>query len=257
MARESRRGSAIIRMTGVVAGAAGILLPLIWLASRDRGARPGAGQAPGEARREITVTGRGTVSVAPDEARIEAGIQVRAATAREAGAQGAAAMQRVIAALKAQGVDDTRIQTGYYGIHPQYSQRTEEPIMVGYIVTNTVIATITQLDRVGPILDALVEAGGDEVTIHGVHLGARNTTEAQTQARSAAVTAARAQAEQMARDLGVRLGEPLSARHSDDSWGGGRRMQSYSAMAAMHAPTPIEPGEIDISVVVEVVWAML
>ena len=262
MAHKSSTQSTFVGAAAAVAFAAGVVAPVIWTVSRGR---PGPGRPPvgrgGEARSEpgkVTVTGQGSVSVAPDEAQITAGIQVRAATAKEASAQGAEAMQRVIAALKAQDVADKRIQTGFYSINPEYSQSQEErgPRKVGYITTNTVMATITELDRVGAILDALVEAGGDDVTIQGVHLAARNTAEAQTQARSAAVADARTQAEQIARDLGVQLGAPASARQTNVSSGGGpiRPMRAYSL--ARGAATPVEAGEIEVSVEVEVVWAM-
>ncbi len=253
MARKSNGRSAIVGVAAGAACAVGVVAPVIWMVSRGRGPV----QTAGDERAKITTTGSGTVSVTPDEARIMAGIQVRAATAKDASARGAEAMQRVIAALEAQDVPDKRIQTGYYGIYPEYSQSqdNEGARKVGYIATNTVVATITELDRVGAILDALVEAGGDDVTIHGVHLAARNTADAQARARSAAVADARAQAEQYARDLGVQLGAPLSVRQASVSSGGGP-IQPRFAMAAMRAPTPIEAGEIDINVEVEVVWAM-
>lgn len=264
MARKSGGQSAIVGAAAAAACMVGVLAPVIWMVSRGRPAprRPPVGRG-GEAGNEpgrLTVTGEGTVSVAPDEAQITAGIQVRAATAKGASAQGAEAMQRVIAALKAQDVPDKRIQTGFYSINPEYSQGQEErgPRKVGYITTNTVMARITELDRVGAILDALVEAGGDDVTIQGVHLAARNTTEAQIQARSAAVADARTQAEQIARDLGVALGAPVSVRQTNVSSGGGpiRPMRAAFSMAR-GAPTPIEAGEIEVSVEVEVVWAMV
>lgn len=263
MARKSSRESAIVGAACTAVCTAGMVAPLVWMVSRGRpvaasGGSSGGGSVGSEERGKITATGEGTVSVAPDEARISAGIQVRATTAKDASAQGAQAMQRVIAALKAQDVPDKRIQTGFYSINPEYSQGQEgAPRKVGYITTNTVVATITELDHVGAILDALVAAGGDDVTIHGVHLAARNTTEAQTRARSAAVTDARTQAEQIARDLGVQLGAPLSARQTNVSSGGGGpirpRMAAFSMAAA---PTPIEAGEIEVSVQVEVVWAI-
>ncbi|HEX6796286.1 MAG TPA: SIMPL domain-containing protein [Ktedonobacterales bacterium] len=264
MARKSSgQQSAMVAAVVAAASAAGVVAPVIWMVSRGRGGVrpiPSGGGESGD--RGVTVTGRGMASVAPDEARITAGIQVRAATAKEASARGAEAMQRVIAALKAHEVPDKRIQTGFYSISPEYSQGTgqEGARKVGYITTNTVVATITELDRVGAILDALVEAGGDDVTIQGVHLAARDTTEAQTRARSAAVTDARTQAEQLARDLGVRLGPPVSVRQTSVSSGGGMPIRPMMMRAAFSAggaaPTPIEAGEIEVSVEVEIVWAM-
>lgn len=258
--RKSGTASAIGAAARAAVCAVGIALPAVWMVSRGRAVRPGpgVGQAAGDEPRKITATGEGTVSVAPDEAHISAGIQVRAATAKEASAQGAEAMRRAIAALKAHEVPDKRIQTGYYAITPEYYQTETERRKVGYITTNTVVATITELDRVGAILDALVDAGGDDVTIQGVHLAARDTVEAQSRARTAAVNDARAQAEQLARDLGVRLGLPLSVRQTNVSTGGGMPIRPMRAAYSMArgAPTPIEAGEIDVSVEVEVVWAM-
>ncbi|MFI5274256.1 MAG: SIMPL domain-containing protein [Ktedonobacterales bacterium] len=222
---------------------------------RGRGAR--GGRRDSGVARGITVTGRGAVSVTPDEAQITAGINVSAASAKDASTRGAEAMQRVIAALKAHGVPDKRIQTGFISIQPEYSHGEQGARKVGYTTSNMVNATITELDRAGALLDALVEAGGDEVVIQGVRVAARDTTGAERQARGAALADARAQAEQIARDLGLTLGPVLSVAQSGMSSGGGPRPMHMARMASYAAATPVEAGEIEVSVQMDVTWGIV
>ena len=70
-------------------------------------------QARGEAggQRTITVTGEGVVDAKPDEAVFSFGVDTRSPTAREASAENAAAMRRLIGALEQAGVRSEDLQT--------------------------------------------------------------------------------------------------------------------------------------------------
>src|SRR5690606_8055842 len=79
--------------------------------------------APGEgaAAQGIAVSGEGSVSVRPDVAIVDLGVEVNAATVAEARAQAADAMTAIQDALSAQGVEEADIRTQYFNIYPQYS----------------------------------------------------------------------------------------------------------------------------------------
>src|SRR5215468_4114323 len=68
--------------------------------------------------RTVTVNGTGTVKVTPDRAGFSFGVDSRAATAQEASADNARAMQRLIAALKDAGIADDNIQTDQVSLWP-------------------------------------------------------------------------------------------------------------------------------------------
>lgn len=122
-----------------------------------------------------------------------------------------------------------------------------------YRVSNTVTATIRNLDQVGAVLDAAVAAGANSVW--GVSFGLDNTDPLEAQAREKAIADARARAEALARLQGVPLGPVVAISEIID--GGG---QVFAAKAALRyeggVGTPLAPGEIPFSTQVKVVYAL-
>ena len=84
-------------------------------------AAPALAQTPPPA---ISVTGEATVSVAPDQAQIDAGVTSEAKTAREASDANNAAMGKLLLALKGAGIDEKDYQTSRLSLQPQYARRT-------------------------------------------------------------------------------------------------------------------------------------
>src|SRR3546814_20535812 len=68
---------------------------------------------------------------------------------------------------KAQGIKAENIQTSGINLSPQYdySNRSDgqPPRFLGYQVTNSVRATTNAITGIGPLLDALVAAGGTNI----------------------------------------------------------------------------------------------
>ena len=79
----------------------------------------------------ITVSGEATVSVAPDQAEIEAGVTSDAKTAREASEANNAAMGKLLLALKAASIEQKDIQTSRVSLQPQYAPNRSGPSPVG------------------------------------------------------------------------------------------------------------------------------
>lgn len=208
--------------------------------------------------RTITVLGQGAVAVAPDQARVHVGIQARAATAREASERGTEAMQRVLDALKAQGVAERQMQTGYFNVMPDHYSRPDGSMAQrGHTVHNTVTATIPAIERVGIVLDAVIEAGGDEVMINHVQLMIGDPAPAYADARRAALADAREQAEQIAREVGLTLGEVVSIQPQQSNVIPQRMAaRGIGHMARFSAAVPIEAGEMQVTAGVEVVYAI-
>ncbi|HAZ32097.1 MAG TPA: SIMPL domain-containing protein, partial [Dehalococcoidia bacterium] len=151
-------------------------------------------------QRGIWVSGQGKVSVTPDIAVLTLGIEARADTVSEAMSQAAAAMEAVIAALDAHGVAEKDIQTFHFSISQawEWDRMTGERKLTGYQVNNMVSARIRALDEVGLIIDAVAEAGGDLIRIHGIGFTVEDPTPYHYEAREKAFADAKAKAEQLA-----------------------------------------------------------
>ena len=119
------------------------------------------------ARARVVVVGEGSVTVAPDYARIRSGVSTSAKTAKEASDTNAKLMVNVMAALKDAGIANKDIQTSQFSIEPIYTSQSKlsgpvESKLSGYRVSNQVNVTIHQVSQVGEILDRLVQAGATD-----------------------------------------------------------------------------------------------
>lgn len=205
--------------------------------------------------RTITVAGHGKISVTPDEARIQIGVQATAATAREASATANEAMNAVLQTLKDGGVTERAIHTGYFTIQPEYDRQGTQQ-RIGHSASNTVNVTITALDTLGTILDAVIDAGGDNILINNIAFAASEPvlTQAQAQAQHTALTDARQQAEMIAQTMDVTLGVILMINAGDVP--SMQPMPRFALARMANAPTPVQAGEMDITASVQVIYAI-
>jgi uncharacterized protein YggE len=201
----------------------------------------------------ILVTGEGTATVTPDIAQVTGGVSTRAATVKEAASNNARTMTAVIDALVQAGIERKDIQTAQFSVQPVYasSEPHTEQKLVGFSVSNQVIATIRNVDKVGDVLDRLIGAGATNVW--NVQFTVSEPSKALDQARRAAVADARRKAELYANAAGVTLGPVLSVTEESAS---GPEFMRRSAVKSLAAPTPIAVGEDTLRVSLSVNFAL-
>jgi uncharacterized protein YggE len=205
----------------------------------------------------IWVTGHGEVAVAPDIASLQLGIEARKASVAEAQTEAAIAMDRVMAALKTGGVADKDIQTQYFSIQQvtRWDEEKQEEKVIGYQVSNMVTAKIRDIAKIGSIIDAVAQAGGDFTRIDNISFSIDDPSAYRKDARDKAMADAKAKADQLANLSGVTLGKPtyISESTSYPVYPPPFRMPEAAA-----APmTPISPGEMKVSLDIQVVYAIL
>jgi len=208
----------------------------------------------------IWVTGQGEVMAVPDTASLRFGVEARADTVAEAQAEASEAMYKVIEALKDNGVAEEDIQTQQFGIYPmtRWNERKDEEEIIGYRVTNMVIAKLREIDRVGEIIEAVAEAGGDLTRIQDISFTVDDPTEYYQEARAKAMEDAKDKATQLANSAGVELGKPTYISEGPVYWPEVTRGFEEAGAALIPAPeTPISPGELKITVSVQVVYAIV
>ncbi|QLQ08471.1 MAG: SIMPL domain-containing protein [Anaerolineae bacterium] len=201
-------------------------------------------QATGTLPRTITVVGEGKVTIKPDVARTQIGVEVVKPTVQEASSEAQNVMQAVLDALKAAGVAGKDIQTSGYNIwverRPPAEGKTQDEVL--YHVTNQVQVVIRNLDSVAEVLDATIDAGANN--IFGVTFGLDDTTKVKSEARAKAIADGRAKAEELATLNGVKLGQIAQVSEVIGSSGGyflvSRRI--WPSPAARAAGWPDQPG---------------
>jgi uncharacterized protein len=223
---------------------------------------PLAAQTPEQPQiRTITVDAMGTVERAPERARLMLSVESEATTAAEAGRANAEQMDRLIAALRQLGYTGPEVRTIGYDLNPIYGRQDDprgiaSPRITGYRAVNTVQVQIDTIARVGPTIDAALNAGANRVA--GVHFELRDPDAARVEALGQAMAKARREAEALAAAAGVTLG-PV---HSVQTSGGGQYpppmpMYRSVAMDGAQAPTPIEPGTLTVSAHVVLVYRIV
>jgi len=205
----------------------------------------------------IWVTGEGKVTVVPDIATLGVGIEAEEATVAEAQAQASDAMDRVMTALIENGVAKKDIQTRYFSIQPvtKWDNVKGEQVVTGYSVTNMVTAKIRDIDKVGTIIDAVAEAGGDLTRINSIDFSVDDPSPYYKEVRAEAMAEAKAKASQLAELADVTLGKPTYISESTYSPPVVSRAV-YAMEEAKAAETPISPGEVEISINVQVAYAI-
>jgi len=195
----------------------------------------------------LTLTAEARVERAPDLAEITAGVTSQAETAAQASRANAEQMARVIAAVRAAHIAERDIQTVGLTLQPQYDyQNNRAPRLTGYQAGNSVSIRLHDLPRAGAVIDALVAAGANQ--IGGPNFRIADEDRVLDEARTAAVSKARARAELYARAAGLRVARILRIAE-----GGAEPpvrpmpMMRAMAMKSESAPTPVAPGEVALS----------
>jgi uncharacterized protein YggE len=209
-----------------------------------------AAQTTTSTQRYVTAVGSATVSAAPDKASVDLGVATQASTAQAASTQNATMVSSVISAIQNVLGPKGDIKTVSYSLDPVYNNTVtvqQTPTIIGYMATNVVEATITDLTLIGPVIDAAIAAGANRV--QGISFGLQNPDPVQAQALKTAATSALAQAAAIASGLNVHLGNVIHATQ------GVSYTPIYSGIAGAAAPTtPVKPGLLQIqgSVTVDV-----
>lgn len=236
-------GLALGMITAIVAG------PL--LAARPILATEGTTTTP---EHTISVTGTGKVVISPDIADLRLGVSSTARTVREARNDAASKMTAVIAALKHLGIDDKDIQTTTLSLQPtyDYSTNANPPRLTGYMLSNAVAVTVRDLAKIGDAIDNSLAGGA--TTLDGVSFRVADETNAEKQARQAAMAEAQAKAKTLADAAGVSISGVASISESVAPIPYPMYYAASAGAATKDASTPVQAGTNEISVTLTVVY---
>jgi hypothetical protein len=208
-----------------------------------------------EQRRTISVTGQAEVKAKPDRVSISFAVETVGTRAGEAAAENAKRSAAVVDAVKRLLGPEDVVGTAGYAVEPRYEQpkpgEPREPRITGYVARNEVVVTSGRVDQVGTLIDAATGAGANRIGALQFALGKRE--ELARRALEQAGTDARAQADSLARGLGVRVKGLVSASTSTPMPIPRRNFEAMDVQVARMA-TPIEPGEATVTGVVQATY---
>jgi uncharacterized protein YggE len=209
-----------------------------------------------QANAGISVVGSGIVQAQPDTARITLGVDLTEPSLTQAQSEAAQRMDAVVARLKADGIAESDIRTVSYNVTPQYDQGNNpgQQVLRGYEVQNLVEVKTTNVPGLGALIDDAVSAGASR--IFGIAFEASDMEGLKSQARDQAMANAQGKAQQLAKDAGVTLGRVIAVNESDAGGVTPVQVAPRAAAPAAAVTTPIQPGQLQISTNVTVVYAI-
>jgi uncharacterized protein YggE len=212
-------------------------------------------QAAPETPRTLNVSGVGVVYLTPDIVYINIGVNTQREVAAEAVEVNKDQTNAVIAAIRDFGVDAKDIRTTNFSIwsNPQYDPSGQITGTM-YVVDNSVNVTVRDLEKLGDLLDAAVAAGAN--SIYSIQFDVEDKTEANKEARTKAVEDAKVEAQELAEAAGVSLADIQSINYYESSPTPYFEGKGGGGGAAMENAVPIQPGQLAISVTVNLTYSI-
>ena len=197
----------------------------------------------------LTVSGRGEVRVAPDEATVHLGVSRQRETAQEAQEEVNQVAQEILAAVIQLGVKAEQIQTSELRLSPVYSTRrpgpSEEPRVVAYRASNMVSVRLEDLSLVGPTIDSAMEAGANQ--LQGVNFALRDDISARQEALKEAVEEASRKAKAISEALELKLVEVIEVNEGSVSIRVPPQRFEAARAQVQAASAPVSPGQLTVS----------
>jgi uncharacterized protein YggE len=204
----------------------------------------------------VVVTGESSVQAQPDTAVLTVAVVTQNASASEAQAENASKTEAVVRAVRAAAGAGAEVRTSGYSLQPQYAYKEGvPPFVTSYIARNAITVTMGELNRVGAVIDAASRAGAN--TVDGLSFTLRRDEQARQRALSEATREALAKARSIAQTLGgsvvrvVEVQEAGAFRPPVPLYE--REVGNVAMTRQTAAPTPVEPGSLEIRALVQLV----
>src|SRR5581483_4104185 len=222
----------------------------------------------------VSTSGTATTKVAPDKFSVTVGVETNGTTAEEAASKNADLMAKVMAALKALGVKDSQISTSNYNVYPVYDYRPMNKMCIdiypqppecqpqqqitGYRASNSVTVTLDVQGSIdaGKVIDASIKAGANNVNVVYFFISPEKQQEIRDGLIKDAIANARHRADVAASALEMQVSGVQSVNLNDVYFPIYYGKADAGVVSASGAPTPIMPGEQDISTSVSVIFYM-
>lgn len=175
------------------------------------------GRAP-QAVPSISVSGKGEVKAISDIANLYINLSKDGATSKEAQNLLNEQITKTLSYLKDQKIEDKDIKSEYGGISPKYSYEQvmcvtypcpqKDPKIVGYTATQSISVKVRMVDSANEIKTGLAKVGVENIS--GPTFSIDDEEVFKDEARGKAIEDAKAKAEVLARQLGVKLGKIIN-----------------------------------------------
>lgn len=162
-----------------------------------------------EPARQVTVDGKGAVSVSPDMARINMSVEARNLDIDAAKMRVNDVSAEFLALCRKLDIDESKVRSTELSIYPEYrwNDDSKQQELLAYRVNRQLEVELADLDDLAELMEGAVEAGVNNVS--PPRLMSSRERDLHREALALAAEDAKANAQQLADALGVRLGDVL------------------------------------------------
>lgn len=195
---------------------------------------------------KVAVTGDSIVQAQPDTAILTVSVVTQGRSALDAQQENATKSGAVIRALKSAAGAGAEIKTSGYSLQPmRVYKEGQPPTITGYEARNSVTVTLSDLTKVGAVIDATGAAGANDVA--GISFTLRKDRPARDQALTEATREALAKAQVMATALGGRVVRIVEVQEEGVVPPRPLYADQFQMRTMKAESTPIEVGTLDIT----------
>jgi uncharacterized protein YggE len=219
----------------------------------------GGNSVTGAPANSISVSESGEAFIKPDTANFSVGVSERAATTQEAIRMANEKINKIRDVLKSR-VSAENIQTSGFTLYPEYDYRDSGRVLTGQRAAQTVSVKVEKIKADGSDVAVLIDeiAKVNNVEFNSIYFTAENDQSGVEAARVEAMTKAKRKAEQLANAGGVKILTPISISETTGSYNPPmyRGVGQDASAGGGEKDTKLSPGELKISVTVNVVYAI-
>jgi uncharacterized protein YggE len=192
----------------------------------------------------VVTAGEAVVRRIPDRAFVTLAVESRAKSPRDAQKQNADAMTAVQQRLAQTKIPKDAIRTTGYGLDQEWDYVQTGRVPRGFVARNTIEVRVDDIEKVGEVIDVVVRGGA--TSVDGLRFDVQDRGILEREALRLAVADARGRAEAAAAGAGHTVDRVLRIDDSREPINPPRPMIMTRAMDATAAPTPIEPGVVEV-----------
>jgi uncharacterized protein YggE len=211
----------------------------------------------------VTVSGEGTVSVAPDMVRMTVSMSNVAPSTRAAQEAVGRMTAQVLAILKEAGIDDKDIQTASLRFNPEYEWRNERRILVGQHAEQSIDFAVRDIasdtEKAPRLIDRI--SGIDGITMNRMDFSVADNTPHFERSRELAFEKVLQKAEQYASLAGMKVDRVFSVVEDGASPATplyrSASLNQFKAEVAMDAASTVLPaGQMEITTRISAVFLL-
>jgi hypothetical protein len=207
--------------------------------------------------REIVVSANGSAFIVPDIALMQLGVTTEGFDIGKITAENTDKMNKVISEVKAAGVDEKDIKTTNYSLSPKYDYSRGAQIFKGYTLNQQVTVKVRNFGKIGDILGKATKGGAN--LIGDFQFTIEDENSAKQLARTDAIQKAKAQAESIVQQTGLKLIKVVNVYENGYSssvpnyYSSAKAMDSSSAGGGI-AVADVQPGQQEVSISINLVY---